>query len=84
MAFHMHGNVLCGSELIYAFYLSAGGGMGQGKLTMNIKEGEIDLRFEYDGWMERMSGIFFMDRWFSGFASKLDEEVRMERIRRKI
>lgn len=51
---------------------------------MNIKEGEIDLRFEYDGWMERMSGIFFMDRWFSGFASKLDEEVRMERIRRKI
>ncbi|BBL46568.1 MULTISPECIES: DUF3211 domain-containing protein [Metallosphaera] len=84
MSFNMHGNVLRGTDLVYAFYLSAGGGKGQGKLTMRIKETEINLEFEYDGWMERMSGIFFMDRWFSSFARRLDEDVRMERIKRKI
>ncbi|AWR98680.1 DUF3211 domain-containing protein [Metallosphaera hakonensis] len=84
MKFNMHGNALRGSEIVYVFYLSAGGGKGQGRLTMQLMEGEINLRFQYEGWMQRVSGTFFMDKWFSNFADQLDESVRMERIKRKI
>lgn len=34
--------------------------------------------------MQRISGTFFMDRWFSNFAEELEESVRMERVKRKI
>ncbi|QKQ99163.1 DUF3211 domain-containing protein [Metallosphaera tengchongensis] len=83
MGFHMHGNVIRGEEIIYAFHLSAGGGKGDGRLTVRVGS-PVHLTFEYEGWMERTSEIAFMDRWFRDFAEKLDEEVRMERIRRRI
>ena len=84
MKFNMHGNVLKGTEIIYAFHLGAGGGEGEGRLTIRLLPGKVALRFEYEGWMERVSGIFFMQRWFENFGKSLEEEVRMERIKRKL
>jgi Protein of unknown function (DUF3211). len=34
--------------------------------------------------MNRLSGTFFMGRWFSSFGRGLEEEVRLERVRRKV
>jgi hypothetical protein len=84
MKFNIHGNVLKGTEIIYAFHLGAGGGEGEGRLTIRLLQGKVALRFEYEGWMERVSGIFFMERWFENFGKSLEEEVRMERIKRKL
>ncbi|MCG3108324.1 hypothetical protein L3N51_00605 [Metallosphaera sp. J1] len=82
--FHMHGSVIVKGEIIYGFYLSAGGGQGNGRLIIKVNEGQVDLRLEYEGKMEKLSGIFFMDRWFSDFASKLDEEIGKEKARKTL
>ncbi|MEM3768031.1 MAG: DUF3211 domain-containing protein [Metallosphaera sp.] len=83
MRFSMHGNVLKGNNITYVFTLGSGNETGNGKLVIELQKGSVSLRFEYDGWMERTSGLF-MDKWFTEFGSKLDEEVRLERIKRKI
>ncbi|QKQ99162.1 DUF3211 domain-containing protein [Metallosphaera tengchongensis] len=83
MGFYIRGNLVRGEEIIYAFRLSGSGGKGDGRLTVRVGS-PVYLTLEYEGWMERTSGILFIDRWFSDFAEKLDEEVRMERIRRRI
>lgn len=85
MEFGMKGNVYRGNEVvIYAFVLRVGGGKGDGRLEITPLQRSIRLVFSYEGWMNRFSRIFFMSRWFENFAEKLDEEVRLERIRRKI
>ncbi|MEM3317523.1 MAG: DUF3211 domain-containing protein [Metallosphaera sp.] len=83
MRFSMHGNVLRGNNITYVFTLGSGNETGNGKLVIELQKGSVSLRFEYDGWMERTSGLF-MGKWFTEFGSKLDEEVRLERIKRKI
>ncbi len=85
MRFIMKGNVYRSSDLItFIFNLRAGGGLGNGKLMINAGNGTLKLVFSYEGWMNRFSKTFFMSKWFDNFAKNLDEEVRLERIRRKI
>lgn len=85
MHFEMIGSVYKGyDKIVYAFTLIAGGGKGNGRLEILLQERAIKLIFSYEGWMNTFSRLFFMGRWFENFAEKLDEEVRLERIRRKI
>ncbi|EZQ10580.1 hypothetical protein CM19_03895 [Candidatus Acidianus copahuensis] len=87
MQFNIEGNYYIGSESVtYTFILKAGRWKGNGKLVIELKpqQRKINVKFSYEGWMDTLSKTFFMSKWFNDFASKLDEEVRLERIRRKI
>jgi hypothetical protein len=85
MRFTMKGNIYKSSDLItFIFTLKAGGGIGNGKLMINSGNSTLKLIFSYEGWMNRFSKAFFMSKWFDNFAKNLNEEIRMERIRRKI
>ncbi|MCY0860082.1 MAG: DUF3211 domain-containing protein [Sulfolobaceae archaeon] len=76
MRFYIQGSVLISeNEIVYSMLLNAGGKQGVGKLTIIINEPTVNIRFEYEGWMERVSGIFFMDRWFSHFVKDLEEHI---------
>ncbi|MCY0861550.1 MAG: DUF3211 domain-containing protein [Metallosphaera prunae] len=82
--FHMHGTVIVRDDIVYGFYLSAGGSQGKGRLIFTFNNNEINLKLEYQGKMEKLSGLFFIDRWFSDFASKLNEEIKAEVIKRRL
>ncbi|AWR95649.1 DUF3211 domain-containing protein [Acidianus brierleyi] len=85
MRFTMRGNIYRSTDLItFIFSLRAGGGLGNGKLMINSESEVLKLIFSYEGWMNRFSKTFFMSKWFDNFAKNLNEEIRLERIRRKI
>ncbi|BBD73066.1 hypothetical protein HS1genome_1455 [Sulfodiicoccus acidiphilus] len=84
-SFSMSGEVYVSVDAVtYPFVLLAGSGKGDGRLTARFSPGSLVLAFDYDGWMNRLSGTFFMGRWFSNFGKGLEEEVRLERVRRKV
>lgn len=74
MRFHIYGILNKGEQITYKIYLTAGTGKGEGKLVIRVADSQVELRFEYEGWMERFSGILFMDRWFDQFVKRLKEE----------
>jgi len=85
MSFSMTGDVYVSVDSVtYTFVLLAGSGKGDGRLTGEFWPERLILTFDYDGWMNRLSGTFFMGRWFSSFGRGLEEEVRLERVRRKV
>ncbi len=78
------GNVYVSStEINYPFTLSHDSDIGVGKLTFYLRQGELMVTLEYEGWMEDLSrGL--LKKWLDSFTEGLEEELRMERIRRKI
>ncbi|ARM74619.1 DUF3211 domain-containing protein [Acidianus manzaensis] len=85
MKFEMNGNVYVSyNSILFVFTLKSGGVKGDGRLEITINEKSVKLVFSYEGWMNRFSRIFFMSKWFENFAKNLDNDVRMERIKRKI
>ncbi|AWR98780.1 DUF3211 domain-containing protein [Metallosphaera hakonensis] len=75
MKFFVHGTVLVKEDIVYTFYLSSGGGKGNGRLTFKVSDGEVEVTLKYEGWMEMVSGTISVGRWFSEFAEKLDDEI---------
>lgn len=72
------------TRVMYVFQLKRGNNLGSGKLTFIINsDGSLNVSFEYEGWMERSSSVV-LKRWLEDFISNLDEEVRLERIKRKV
>ncbi|AWR96282.1 DUF3211 domain-containing protein [Acidianus sulfidivorans JP7] len=85
MKFEMTGNIYKSNNIIrFVFSLKSGSAKGDGKLEITINDKVLKLVFSYEGWMNRFSKIFFMSKWFNNFAKNLNDEVRLERIRRKI
>ncbi|AWR95884.1 DUF3211 domain-containing protein [Acidianus brierleyi] len=81
--FCLRGNVYSSIDNIrYIFTLKSGNKTGNGKLEFQFTE-NINISFEYDGWRDLMARNF-MSKWVNDFLDKLDEDIRMERIRRKI
>lgn len=64
-------------EIFYSFTLKAGKKLGRGQLKILIVNNTVNLTFEYYGWMDTFSNLFFMERWFENFAEKLNEEIRV-------
>ncbi len=81
--FEISGTAFKGIEIRYVFQVKSGG-TGTGRLTFAPRNGELILRFEYEGVFERVLSLTSRDRWIGGFLEKLNEEIRLERIRRKI
>ncbi|MCY0861678.1 MAG: DUF3211 domain-containing protein [Metallosphaera prunae] len=81
--FEISGTVFKGTEIRYVFQVKSGG-IGTGRLTFAPRDDELILKFEYEGVFERVFSLTARDRWIGGFLEKLNEEIRLERIRRKI
>lgn len=79
------GNVYSSYDKVtYVFQVRRGNDVGSGKLTFLINnDGRIDILLEYSGFMEKGSTIL-LKRWLEGFISNINEEIRLERIKRKI
>ncbi len=85
IAFTMTGNVYTGENAVtYVFTLNAKGGKGNGRLTISILGGSGSIKFDFDGFMHKIAGTFLIRRWLEKFAKNLNEEVRLERIRKKV
>ncbi|BCU68815.1 DUF3211 domain-containing protein [Stygiolobus caldivivus] len=81
-----HGNVYTSySRIMYVFQLRRREGeLGNGRIVFNLKsEGSLQIEVEYEGWMEKTS-LRVLKRWMDEFISVIDEEIRLERIKRKI
>ncbi|MBW9140914.1 MAG: DUF3211 domain-containing protein [Candidatus Aramenus sp.] len=83
--FTISGNVFTGENSVtYAFTLSAKGGKGSGRLTVSALGESGSIKFDFEGFMHRLAGTFLIRKWLENFAKNLNEEVRLERIKRKI
>ncbi|MCG3109794.1 hypothetical protein L3N51_02090 [Metallosphaera sp. J1] len=78
------GNVFVStSEIVYPFTLSHGDNLGTGRLIISLRQGELSIKLEYEGWMERFSkGL--LQGWLDKFMDGLEEDLRLERIKRKL
>ncbi|BBD73536.1 hypothetical protein HS1genome_1925 [Sulfodiicoccus acidiphilus] len=65
-----------GDEVAYHFVLTTGGKEGSGELLIKFADRRVLLEFQYSGWMENVSGIFFVRRWFDGFLGKVVSDSR--------
>ncbi|MCG3109135.1 hypothetical protein L3N51_01425 [Metallosphaera sp. J1] len=81
--FEMSGTVFKGVDIRYVFQIKSGG-IGTGKLVFTQNGDTLILKFEYEGVFERTFSLMSRDRWINGFLEKLNEEIRLERIKRKI
>ncbi|ABP94713.1 hypothetical protein HA72_0538 [Metallosphaera sedula] len=78
------GNVfVSNTEVTYPYTVSHGNDVGTGRLIFSIGQGEVRIRLEYEGWMEHFSAPL-LEKWLSGFLKGLEEDLRLERIKRKI
>ncbi|QKQ99008.1 DUF3211 domain-containing protein [Metallosphaera tengchongensis] len=80
--FGISGTVYRGVDITYVFSIK-GNGTGNGRIV--ISPGSL-LKFtlEYEGYMERNLRLFSASKWVDNFLKNLDEDIRIERIRRKI
>jgi len=80
-----HGNVYSSyNKVTYVFQIRKGKDLGSGKMIFNINtDGRLDISVEYSGFMEKVS-IMLLKKWIENFISNINEEVRLERIKRKI
>ncbi len=84
LSHHINGNVYTSlDEVSYVFILKKGENAGSGKLTFSLSPGKIVINMKYEGWMGFFSSSI-LKSWLTNFTKNLDEEVRLERIRRKI
>lgn len=81
--FCLRGNVYSSMDNIrYIFTLKSGDRTGNGKLEFQFTE-NININFEYDGWRDLIARNF-ISKWVNDFINRLDEDIRIERIKRKI
>ncbi|BCU68423.1 hypothetical protein HS7_18600 [Sulfolobales archaeon HS-7] len=67
---------LSNNTIKYSFTLTTGGKTGRGELTFEVDEHEIVTLFSYEGWMEKISGVFFIERWFDNFSKEIEIEIK--------
>ncbi|MUM65066.1 DUF3211 domain-containing protein [Acidianus infernus] len=80
----VNGNVFRSvNEISYVFILRHGKDTGSGKLSFIISNNKVDIIFEYEGWMERLSQSIII-KWIKEFCSNFEEDIRIERIKRKL
>jgi len=56
---------------------------GSGKLLFVLQSNKVAIFLEYEGWMERVS-FSLINTWIKDFLKNFEEDIRMERIRRKL
>ncbi len=79
-----NGNVYSSlNEVSYVFTLKHGKDFGTGKLIFQIYQDKVIVSIEYEGWMERMSSSI-INKWVKSFLNNFEEDIRLERIKRKI
>lgn len=71
------------NEITYAFSIKHGKSLGLGKLIFSLQPNKVSISFKYEGWMERASSNI-INMWIKDFLNEFEEDVRMERIKRKI
>jgi len=80
----LNGNVYSSlNEISCIFTLRHGKDFGSGKLMFTLQSNKVSIFLEYEGWMERVS-FSLINRWINDFLKNFEEDIRMERIRRKI
>lgn len=80
----LNGNVYSSfNEVSYVFTLRHGKDFGSGKLVFTLQLNKVFIVLEYEGWMERMS-FSLINRWINSFLKNFEEDIRMERIIRKL
>ncbi|MCI2413693.1 MAG: DUF3211 domain-containing protein [Candidatus Aramenus sp.] len=81
--FQMSGNVYSSpSSVTYVLTMNDKRDSG-GKLVISCFDGNVKVKFEYEGWFDRLSAPFIRS-WFDSFSRGFDEKIRLERISRKI
>ncbi|QGR19658.1 DUF3211 domain-containing protein [Stygiolobus azoricus] len=82
---YFQGNVYSSyNKVTYVFQIRRDKDSASGKLTFNINaDGRLDISLEYSGFMEKGATIL-LKKWIGSFISNINEEIRLERIRRKI
>jgi len=81
--FCLRGNVYSSMDNIrYIFTLKSGDRTGNGKLEFQFTE-NININFEYDGWRDLITRNF-ISKWVNDFKNRFDEDIRIERIKRRI
>ncbi|ARM74895.1 DUF3211 domain-containing protein [Acidianus manzaensis] len=79
--FCLSGNVYKTTNTVkYVFVMNKG---GSATLEFTLEKGKVNVVFDYNGWMERLSKIY-IPRWFKSFKDNFEEKVRLKRIERKI
>jgi hypothetical protein len=82
--FCVRGNVYSSIDYVrYVFTLKSGNKTGNGKIEFQFFGDNININFEYDGWRDFIARNF-ISKWFNEFLDKLNENIRLERIKRKI
>ncbi|BBG23749.1 DUF3211 domain-containing protein [Sulfuracidifex tepidarius] len=80
----INGNVYSSmNEISYVFSLRYGRSLGLGKLVFSLGLNKVSLSLKYEGWMERTSSVI-INMWIKDFLKNFEEDVRLERIKRKI
>ncbi len=81
----IRGSVYEGNNRVSYKFSTVGLGRGEGgELNITVpKEGEIKIIFEYEGTMKSLIN-FMLRRRITKNINNLNEEIRLERIRRKI
>ncbi|WP_236752817.1 DUF3211 domain-containing protein [Acidianus sp. HS-5] len=79
-----NGNVYSSlDEISYVFTLRHGKDSGIGKIILLLEPNKVTLSIEYEGWMERLASSA-LKSWTNEFIKNFEEDVRIERIKRKI
>ncbi|AWS00369.1 DUF3211 domain-containing protein [Metallosphaera hakonensis] len=81
--FELSGTVFKGDEIRYVFQVRSGD-VGTGRLVFQYEANLVTMSLEYEGVFERLFGLMTADRWIDEFIKNIDEEIRLERIKRKI
>ncbi|MEM3358595.1 MAG: DUF3211 domain-containing protein [Metallosphaera sp.] len=75
------------NEISFPFTLFYKEKIGSGKLSISFRPNgqitEIVLSLSYEGWMEKLSNRL-LNKWIESFLHGLEEDLRLERIKRKI
>jgi len=80
----INGNVFRSvNKVSYVFILRHGKDTGSGNLNFIISNNKVDIIFEYEGWMEKLSQSIII-KWIKEFCRNFEEDIRIERIRRKL
>ncbi|BBD72071.1 hypothetical protein HS1genome_0460 [Sulfodiicoccus acidiphilus] len=69
--------------VVYPFELE-GRGKGGGKVTLLVHENQVTVEFQYEGWKFTPLMGTVIRGWLKKFGEEFDEQVTLERIKRKI